>query len=391
MEENEDEKTYNIKINIYGEDIDLTINSDYNLFCKDICIILKISSQDLKEIILSYYDEDGDHIKLSSSDDYEIFFDQVKDKTVTKLNIEINENSKINAIKCLSDALIYQENHSKEYLDDENDNNINNNIIINKDNNNDNNNIIKIKNDKNNNNNDNKDIIIHKDNDYEINNKENEKIIKKIDNKNNDNYIINNYNDNQIENEKKPINNNNEKIDDLVYYYRCSLCDIYPIICIMYYCQKCVLYFCENCQQFLNDHKHPLIKIESKKQLDEIKQKENDNIEEKNKKNNENLNENDNENHLENENEKKGIFDSILDFFGYKPFKDYKNKKQIINDKNKEPGNAGKDLGKQMKYLKIIHKERENYDLAGVSDEDLINCLDLTNGDFNKAILLLYK
>ncbi len=391
MEENEDEKTYNIKINIYGEDIDLTINSDYNLFCKNICIILKISSQDLKEIILSYYDEDGDHIKLSCEDDYEIFFDQVKDKTVTKLNIEINENSKINAIKCLSDALIYQENHSKEYLDDDNDNNINNNININKDNNNDNNNIIKIKNDKNNNNNDNKDIIIHKDNDYEINNKENEQIINKIDNKNNDNYIINNHNDNQIENEEKPINNNNnEKIDDLVYYYRCSLCDIYPIICIMYYCPECSVYLCENCRQYINNHNHPLIKIESNKQLIEIKQKENDNIEKTNKKINENLNENDNENHLENKKEKKGFFHGIIDIV-VKPFKNYKNKKQIINDKNKEPGNVGKDLDKQMKYLKIINKARKTYDLAGVNDKDLLKCLDLTNGDFDKAILLLYK
>lgn len=365
MKENEDEKNYNIKINIYGEDIDLKINSNYDLFCKNICLILKISSQVLNEIILSYYDVDGDHIKLSSEDDYEIFLDQVKDKTVTKLKVEINENSKIDAIKCLSDALIYQENHSKEYLDDDDND-------INKDNNNNDINIIEIRNDNDNNN----------------------QIINKIDNKNNDDYIINNHIDNQIINEEKPINNNNdnEKIDDLVYYYRCSSCDIYPIVCIMHYCPECTVYLCDNCRHNLKNHKHPIIKIESKKQLIEIKEKENDKID-KIKKINENLDENDNEKdnekHDKNE-EKKGFFGNFIDYLT-KPFKDNKNKKQIINDKNKEPGNAPKNLDKQMKYLKIIRKARETYDLDGVKNEDLLNCLELTNGDFDKAILLLYK
>ena len=85
-EKNDNEETFNIKLNLYDELIDLKVNSDYNYFVKNICTILNISPEQLKSFSLSYNDEDGDSILLSTEEDYTIFFQQVKEKTVNSLN-----------------------------------------------------------------------------------------------------------------------------------------------------------------------------------------------------------------------------------------------------------------------------------------------------------------
>ena len=88
----ENEQNYDIKINFYEEYIDLSINSDYNTFIKNICNILKISPEQLNIFTLSYNDEDGDNILLTTEEDYKIFFYQVKGKLVDRIIIEKNEN-----------------------------------------------------------------------------------------------------------------------------------------------------------------------------------------------------------------------------------------------------------------------------------------------------------
>ena len=153
----EDTLNYKLKLNLYDEDIDFEINSDYNLFRKKVCLILKISGEELDSLLLGYIDEDGDNIRLSTEDDYDIFFQQVKNKTVNRIKIKFSNNSKLDqskCIKCLEDALNYQEEHSKVYTnvgDDDKLNKINiNNNQIDEDktnlNLNDNNNIINIDN-----------------------------------------------------------------------------------------------------------------------------------------------------------------------------------------------------------------------------------------------------
>ena len=91
MEENK----ISIKINFYGELIEHTINSDYSFFLKDICKIFNLSENQLNSIAINYKDEDGDIIILSNKDDFELFLEQVKNKEVDTLIIEINENSNI--------------------------------------------------------------------------------------------------------------------------------------------------------------------------------------------------------------------------------------------------------------------------------------------------------
>ena len=222
--DNDNQKMFNIKLNLYNEDIDIKINSDFNKLRKKICEIMKISSEQLDSLILSYIDEDGDNIRLSTEDDYEIFFKQVIEKTVEKIKIVFNNNSIMDenrCIKCLEDALNYQEEQSKVYVDDDDDDNkkdnngikdnkINENILLEKKIEDNVLNDIKIQ-----------DINIneYQKNDNKKNNQKNENIKNSnnniIINDINDNYFgNNNYRkyenfDNLINNIEEPINNNN--------------------------------------------------------------------------------------------------------------------------------------------------------------------------------------
>jgi len=85
------------------------------------------------------------------------------------------------------------------------------------------------------------------------------------------------------------MNNNKEDeqkdipIENLIFEYKCTACEVYPIVCVMFYCQKCNYYLCEQCEKKEKMHKHPLLKIETKKQLLDIKEEENKKLEEKRK------------------------------------------------------------------------------------------------------------
>ena len=244
----DNEPNYNIKIKFYEEDIELSINSDYNSFIQKICNILQTSPEQLNTFELSYHDEDGDYIALTTEEDYKIFVYQVKDKLVNGLIIEKKDNPIIKSNSNLNKSLNEKEKNEQPniyniYNDDNN--NINNDNIINNDNNNNENNYMN-------------------NNYYEYNNNSED---------NNNNNLISN---------KEP-NKEDIPIDNLVFYYRCSNCEEYPIVCIIYYCDKCSLYLCEKCEKNKKNHEHPLLKIESKSQLVAIKEKENETIELMNK------------------------------------------------------------------------------------------------------------
>ena len=154
----------------------------------------KNENEENYNIILSYYYEDGDSIMLTTEEDYTIFFQQVKVKTVAKLIVEINENKNIDidSIECFGSTLNYQEHI--------NNNNINSNINMN--------NIINNSNDK----------IINSYADINLDIDYNNQNI-------NNNFKSNNESD-----------NNNGQIDNIIFEYKCTNCSTYPIICLLYYC-----------------------------------------------------------------------------------------------------------------------------------------------------------
>ena len=254
MEEEEIGENYNIKLTFNNQDINISIDSKYDSFIQKICNILQISLEEINSFGLSYTDEDGDNILITTEDDYNIFIQQVKEKLVNNLIIEKNNNKKndvnLNQIK----ENINNENHL-QYLN-KNINNSKNNINVSNT-------------DINNNN-----ISYNKSNNFE--NNESNKIIH--------------------DKGKEDV-----PIENIVYYYRCSSCSTYPIVCVMYYCDKCNLYLCENCEKNNDNHEHGLIKIKNIDQLVKIKDEENEKIAQKNKEE-EQLNNNNYKHYLNNNN-----------------------------------------------------------------------------------------
>ena len=216
----ESEEKYNIKLNFYGDQAEVVINSDFNSFIKNICNVLKIPQERAKSIILSYNDEDGDNILLSNEEDYSIFIEQVKQEVVQELIIEIKDNIEDNV---LNNQKGMEQSKIKNSCSSINISNSNMNSIHNFDN-------------------------------QDIFDEEDKKLIE------------------EFKDKKFPIEN-------FVYYYKCTSCSTYPIILIMYYCDKCNKYLCENCYKKDKNHCHIMEKIINKFQLDEIKRMENETIE----------------------------------------------------------------------------------------------------------------
>ena len=305
MEENINmEDNFNIEVNYYNENIDLSINSDYETFLKKICDFLKISPDEIDSYSLSYHDEDGDSILISTIEDYKLFIQQVQEKIVNKLIIEKKENNNIN-------------------------NSQNNNLYIKSNINNSQNNNYYINNNINNSQNDKSYLNSNIDNSY--NNQKNSNYINNSlnnkNNNNNSNYIYNSL-DNNIKDNKKD-NKNDIQIENIVFNSKCSSCSVYPIVCVIYYCEKCDIYFCEECEN-KKDHRHPLIKIKNVNQFNKIK-------EEESKKNMKNLiqtNQIDNNNYIENQ---KFLYNKRINYNNYNNSlhtNDYRNQLNRIPNNN---------------------------------------------------------
>ena len=91
----------------------------------------------------------------------------------------------------------------------------------------------------------------------------------------------------------KQLINEDIPIDNLIFDYKCSNCQAYPIICKIFYCDKCQYYLCEDCEKKGAFHEHNLLVIDSREELNKIKEKENDELD-KNRKEIEKLMEQDN-------------------------------------------------------------------------------------------------
>ena len=229
---NEENEEFKIDLKFFDSKIDIKINSDFVTFISNICNIIKISEEDINSVIMYYFDADEDKINLTNKADYEIFYSQVKDNTVKGIELEIQQNSNLNADECLANFF--------NYIEQKKDQEYKNNIKKKNEIQNNNNNYIKNEEPIN---------IIH--NAYEEN--EN-KIIQINENEDNDinggiNFIDNYFNNNEI------------------FEYNCSSCDIFPIKNVLHYCPECDIYLCSNCNQKISTHPHIILKIESNEEL----------------------------------------------------------------------------------------------------------------------------
>ena len=360
----------NVKLNFYGEQLDFQLSPNYNTFIQNILNNFNLSQNQLSAISFTYFDEEGDKIMISTEEDYTIFLQQVKEKTVNNLVVEINENNQnqIDKMACLNSALNYQEQ-------------------------------------------------VKKANSIEINNQNNN----------------NQYNNSNLELNNNPVNKE-VQINDIIFEYKCTTCDIYPIICVLYYCPKCNMHLCESCNNKNIDHTHPMLKFESKNEFMKIKEQELKEYEEK-MKNSQNNNQNNNnpyyynnpypyyyDNNYNNQNQQNinqpenpyphhphnpyphqphhphdpyphnphfphfPHFPFFPPHWNPKPFQNLVKKKMpfLINN------NSGKFF-ETMKYAKIIHEARKRYNLEGITNEQLVEALKKTNDDMDNAIILLTK
>ena len=377
MEDVYDERV-NIKLNFYGELIDYAINSDYLSFLKDLCGIFGLSMNQLSSISLSYIDEDGDVIMVSTKEDFAIFLEQAKQKVVDTLVVEVKDESNIDPISLMDSALNYQEQveEANANLINSNQNNLNNN------------------------------------NNYY-----------------NNNYNINNYDDyNNIQNQEV----NNEA--PLVFYVECNKCQIYPLLERIYYCQQCDMCLCDECKIKNENHEHPLLKIETEDDFeiikkayeDKVKLVENNNNEQINNINYQNsqnyVNQNYNNQNYSNpnyNNQNNSNYNNNYPppNYQYIPPSNYINRNishslfpgKRINppqgihlmlrpiekltrkaiEKRRKRRKFENNYKYQNEIKKMVEEARKNYDLDGINDQQIINALYQTNGNIEQAIVLL--
>ena len=233
----EDEEMFKVKFIFNEEQIEISLNSSYDYFINSICNILKISNEQFNDLIVSYIDSDEDNIILSGREDYDIFFQQIAQKQVDNFKVAIKENCDLDQNQCLINLLEYKD---QQELKNNNENKLNENENMN--------------------------------NNHEENNNIN---INNINNIYQERYNINEFNDDFEENQKV---NEDIPIDNLIFDYKCSKCQMYPIICKIFYCNKCQYYLCEDCEKQGTLHEHNLLVIDSKEELKKIKEKENDEL-----------------------------------------------------------------------------------------------------------------
>ena len=256
---------HNIILIFNEEKVDISLNSSYDYFINTICNIIQIQSEQINSLSISYIDNEGDKIILSSKEDYDIFFEQVTDNLVNSINITVKPNSFLDENECLINLINYKEKF-------ESNNNENNNSNININNNFNNNNYI---NDFISNSNSNINTNLNNNNE-DLNNNDNDNYNSNLNlNYNYDNFNNNN-NDNEINEDK-----NDENINDLIFDYKCSKCNTYPIICKIFYCPQCSFYLCAECEEKGINHKHYLLRIVKKEDLIKLKEKENEEIDKK--------------------------------------------------------------------------------------------------------------
>ena len=393
MENNKNEEII-AYIKFYNEIKKIILTQSFEEFKKKICNVLQVNENLFNSLKLSYKDEDGDTISVTSAEDYNILLNLIKTKEVDIINIETDKSANIDIDACTHSILKFHEkidegeteeeeknkpkiknlniisnqqfeiSHEEKYNQKNNDieiNNINkNNLIF--DNNNNNNEIIS-------------EYFKNEDNNNDINS-------------NNNNNINNIHNFNNINNQND-LNNNNLNLNlknqsCMVFPYNCNLCNEYPIVKVFYYCPVCCIPLCQKCEEKLGiNHRHSILKVQTKEQFDDLNSKINGiPKEDKNLSKQEN---NANQSAIQMiANNLSTIKDTVIGaIFGEE------NNSENNNNINRGLDNNNNNQNMMPKKMNLLQLARAQYDLNGISDNQLQEAIEKTNGNIDEAIILL--
>ena len=167
----------------------------------------------------------------------------------------------------------------------------------------------------------------------------------------------------------------------MVFPYNCNLCNQYPIVKVLYYCLVCGIPLCQDCEEKLGiNHRHSILKIQTKEQFDDLNMKIQGNVNKKEKSDYNNNEDNSNQSNIQKI--ANNIKDSVLGaIFG-------KNKKdENINNIEKGINNNQQQMIPQK--MNLIQLARAQYDLNGISDAQLQDAIEKSNGNIDDAIILL--
>ena len=407
MEDNENQEVI-AYIKFYSEIKKVILTPTFEELKKKICNLLQINEDSFNFLKLSYKDEDNDIITVSSEEDYNILLAQIKNKEVDILNIESEEDGNIDINACSHSIIKFHENIDKEDNEEEKKNDFD--IIssqqfeINKEEKKENqkNNIVidSIQSSRIEINENNQDQLKNKNN-FDFQKNDNDLKSPYLQNDINDNNInnINNFNKNNI-NTRNNINNininnnmNNNNLSSqtyMVFPLSCNLCSQYPIVKVLYYCLVCNIPLCEECEDKLGiNHRHSILKVQTNQQFEDLNLRINSCSKGGNSQSNNNNNNIDNRNSSnENQSQIMNIFNNIKDSVISGIFGDDK-KNENINNINQEVNNKNEQIVPQR--MSLIQLARAQYDLNGVSDSQLQEAIEKTNGNIDEAVILLMQ
>ena len=407
MEDNENQEVI-AYIKFYSEIKKVIMTPTFEELKKKICNLLQINEDSFNFLKLSYKDEDNDIITVSSEEDYNILLAQIKNKEVDILNIESEEDGNIDINACSHSIIKFHENIDKEDNEEEKKNDFD--IIssqqfeINKEEKKENqkNNIVidSIQSSRIEINENNQDQLKNKNN-FDFQKNDNDLKSPYLQNDINDNNInnINNFNKNNI-NTRNNINNininnnmNNNNLSSqtyMVFPLSCNLCSQYPIVKVLYYCLVCNIPLCEECEDKLGiNHRHSILKIQTNQQFEDLNLRINSYSKGGNSQSNNNKNNNDNRNSSNvNQSQIMNIFNNIKDSVISGIFGDDK-KNENINNVNQEVNNKNEQMVPQR--MSLIQLARAQYDLNGVSDNQLQRAIEKSNGNIDEAVILLMQ
>ena len=207
-------------------------------------------------------------------------------------------------------------------------------------------------------------------------------------NSNNNNNINNIHNFNNINNQND-LNNNNLNLNlknqsCMVFPYNCNLCNEYPIVKVFYYCPVCCIPLCQKCEEKLGiNHRHSILKVQTKEQFDDLNSKINGIPKEDKNLNKQGNNANQSAIQMI-ANNLSTIKDTVIGaIFGEENNSENDNNINIGLDNNNNNQNM---MPKKMNLLQLA---RAKYDLNGISDNQLQEAIEKTNGNIDEAIILL--
>jgi len=245
MEENNDNKKGIIKYDDYEKNI--SFPEDYDALIDEVLSLFHMSEDKKPYLVLSYKNTSGDSLKVCNQEEYSEFLTKMSQKEITNIiSVSYKQLIKNKIIPYKED--VYDRDEDLEE-DEDKDDEINlrkGHIFSNRQ----------------------KYVSELFGEKVDINNILNESIERNINNENN----INN------DDNKDNFNNifNNEIVKSVLppvtsFPSYCNICQKFPIVKIMYYCNQCQLYLCEDCEKNLGyNHRHCYYKIRNKQQYHEI-------------------------------------------------------------------------------------------------------------------------